>query len=81
MIGIDDIATYVNDWSLEGFQTLCPPGSPIREKGSIYERLEPAPSSQISFIGLNHRKTMDICYFPENQPLHGYTSWYVAPTS
>ncbi|GAA5880142.1 hypothetical protein JCM16303_001228 [Sporobolomyces ruberrimus] len=72
---IDDIATYVNDWSLEGFQTLCPPGSPIREKGSIYERLEPAPSNQISFIGLNHRKTMDICYFPENQPLHGYTSW------
>lgn len=72
---IDDIASYTNDWSLEGFQTLCPPDSPIREKGSIYERLEPHPSSEISFIGLNHRKAMDICYHPDNQPLHGYTSW------
>ncbi|GAA5851432.1 hypothetical protein JCM3766R1_004574 [Sporobolomyces carnicolor] len=72
---IDDIASYANDWSLEGFQTLCPPGSPIREKGSIYDRLEPEPSNEISFIGLNHRKTMDICAFPDSQPLHGYTSW------
>ncbi|GAA5989676.1 hypothetical protein JCM5350_001660 [Sporobolomyces pararoseus] len=72
---VDDIASYVNDWSLEGFQSLCPPGSPIREKGSIYERLEPEPTQEISFIGLDHKKTMDICYFPDNQPLHGYTSW------
>ncbi|GAA5941976.1 uncharacterized protein JCM15063_004260 [Sporobolomyces koalae] len=72
---IDDIATYVNDWSLEGFQTICPPNSPIRAKGSIYERLEPVRPDAISFIGLDHRKTMDICNFPDNQPLHGYTSW------
>ncbi|GAA5912419.1 uncharacterized protein JCM6883_005663 [Sporobolomyces salmoneus] len=72
---IDDVANYADNWSLEGFQALCPPDSPIRAKGSIYERLEPEPSQDISFVGFDHRKTMDICYFPENQPLHGYTSW------
>ncbi|GAA6063769.1 hypothetical protein JCM10212_006265 [Sporobolomyces blumeae] len=72
---IDDVAGYHDDWSLEGFQTLCPPGSPIRDLGSVYNRLEPTPPEEVSFIGLDHRKAMDICYFPENQPQHGYTAW------
>lgn len=56
-----------------GFRLLCPPESRLRrfELGLEVDALPPGPS----FIGLDHRKAMDLCENPEWRPLHGFTSW------
>lgn len=70
----DHILT-VDDLHYDGWSVICPPGSPIRDAGWLEERLDDwAPPETPSFIQ-DHPQAMDICQHPENQPIHGFTSW------
>ncbi|GAA5909757.1 hypothetical protein JCM6882_002666 [Rhodosporidiobolus microsporus] len=72
---LDDYATYQEDWSRDGWSLMCPPGSPLREASRFENRTEWTAPETTSFIGVDHVKAMDVCYHPENQAIHGYTSW------
>ncbi|GAA5838080.1 hypothetical protein JCM9279_004120 [Rhodotorula babjevae] len=72
---LDDAATFKENWDLDGWALSCPPSSPIRAAGTFLDRLDWKRPAKTSFIGLDHVKAMDVCSHPENQALHGFTSW------
>ncbi|GAA5943781.1 uncharacterized protein JCM15063_006491, partial [Sporobolomyces koalae] len=75
-----ETADPMNDWTLDGWANVCPPGSPLRdyesvdarfEQNRIWNQAEPVQQKLI----VNHTATMDLCYNPEGQLIHGFTSW------
>ncbi|GJN88899.1 hypothetical protein Rhopal_001870-T1 [Rhodotorula paludigena] len=71
---LDDISTHIENWDLDGWQLACPPDSPIRRAPRLSPLSQPAESSK-SFVGLDHVGAMDVCHFPNNRILHGFTAW------
>ncbi|KDE02449.1 hypothetical protein MVLG_06999 [Microbotryum lychnidis-dioicae p1A1 Lamole] len=63
----DDYKTLSNGW-----QSLCPRGSPIRNVSYIADRLAKNERKQITFIE-DHKEAMNMCNHSEIQPLHRYT--------
>ncbi|GAA5872179.1 hypothetical protein JCM8547_003827 [Rhodosporidiobolus lusitaniae] len=72
---IDDFATHKEDWSKDGWTLMCPPDSPMAQLSTFENRTEWSASDKKSFIGTDHLSAMDVCKHPENQAIHGYTSW------
>ncbi|SCV67516.1 BQ2448_5127 [Microbotryum intermedium] len=70
----DELMDFDDDKTLDGWQTLCPVGSPIRNVSHIADRLAKNERKQITFIE-DHKEAMNMCNHPEIQPLHRYTSW------
>ncbi|SDA02252.1 BZ3501_MvSof-1269-A2-R1_C50g00262 [Microbotryum saponariae] len=73
----DQLMDFDDNKTLDGWQTLCPRGSPIRNVSHIADRLAKNERKQITFIE-DHKEAMNMCNHPEIQPLHRYTSWSVA---
>ena len=69
----------MDNYALDGFTTICPPTSPIRspEMGGFDGRADGWTPKQPSFID-EHVDAMDLCQHPENQPIHGFTAWFVS---
>ncbi|GAA5868209.1 hypothetical protein JCM3774_000601 [Rhodotorula dairenensis] len=69
---------FNDDWKWDGWARICPPDSPLRKAPSFDERMARKqiykPPKQRSFIR-DHPKSMDMCYHPENQLLHGFSAW------
>lgn len=77
----DDVSGDFNDdWKYDGWARICPPDSPMRKVASFDKRMASKqiykPPKQRSFIR-DHPKSMDLCYHPENQLLHGFSAWWV----
>ncbi|TKA58044.1 hypothetical protein B0A53_00446 [Rhodotorula sp. CCFEE 5036] len=75
----DDVSgDYNDDWKYDGWARICPPDSPMRKVASFDKRMASKqiykPPKQRSFIR-DHPKSMDLCYHPENQLLHGFSAW------
>ena len=68
----------LDNWELDGFTSICPPNSPIRDPnvGGFEARADGWHPNQPSFID-EHPDAMDMCQHPENQPIHGFTAWFV----
>ncbi|GAA5987354.1 hypothetical protein JCM5350_005637 [Sporobolomyces pararoseus] len=70
-----------NDWTLDGWANACPIGSPLRNLDRVDLRMEEKriwqEKDKRGDFGLivNHTETMDFCQNPENQLIHGFTSW------
>lgn len=75
---LDDKATFKDNWDLDGWQVICPPQSPLEQATHFEKRMSWHAPQKMSFIGLDHVKAMDVCHHPENQPIHGFTSWCVS---
>lgn len=58
---------------------MCPVDSPLRKAEYFDLRRENPVPRQTSFIS-DHVKSMDLCYHPERQAIHGVAAWYVLPT-
>lgn len=71
---------FNDDWKYDGWARICPPDSPMRKVASFDKRMASKqiykPPKQRSFIR-DHPKSMDMCYHPENQLLHGFSAWWV----
>lgn len=76
---LDDKETFNDNWDLDGWQVICPPQSPLEQAPHFEKRMNWHTPQKTSFIGLDHVKAMDVCHHPENQPIHGFTSWCVSP--
>ncbi|KAI5476937.1 glycosyltransferase family 90 protein [Pseudohyphozyma bogoriensis] len=65
---------YRDNWDYDGWASICPPGSPIREMKHFDDRSEEWVQSPPSFIE-DHQAAMDLCQHPERQTIHGFTAW------
>ncbi|KAL8293575.1 hypothetical protein RQP46_000276 [Phenoliferia psychrophenolica] len=65
---------YDDNWDLDGWASICPPGSPLREAKRFEDRKDAWVPPRPSFI-YDHLTAMDFCQHPDRQTLHGFTSW------
>ncbi|GAA5952384.1 hypothetical protein JCM3765_001956 [Sporobolomyces pararoseus] len=83
VLSTEQVSETFNDWTLDGWANACPIGSPLRNLDRVDLRLEENriwPTEKETEKGeygliVNHTQTMDLCENPENQLIHGFTSW------
>ncbi|GAA5901069.1 uncharacterized protein JCM6883_004741 [Sporobolomyces salmoneus] len=77
----EEVSDPHDDPTLDGWANACPPSSPLRSLDRVDDRLQQKriwhESDERGDYGLivNHTETMNLCLNPENQLIHGFTSW------
>lgn len=65
---------YQDNWDIDGWASICAPGSPLKLAKGFESRQEDWTPPRPSFI-YDHVAAMDTCNHPDEQPLHGFTAW------